>query len=272
MKKITKSLLASFLMLMMVFLLKIPAQASAAETFSPVFNSTYYAEKYADIVAVYGKDEALLLQHFISCGMVEGRQGSEEFNIDIYRSNYPDLVSVFGDDLTLYYMHYILSGKTEGRIASQALQPPTAPADTTTTNTTGVHPMFTENQWNYANRVIELVNKERALYGLGSVSGLHNLSSASQARAKEIVDLFSHTRPNGSSCFTIFDEYNVAHGYAGENIAAGQDTPEEVVNAWMNSPGHRANILNKNYTHLGVGCYTVDNSRYGIYWCQMFTD
>ncbi len=261
-----------FWMFIMVFLLKMPVQASDVQTFAPVFNSTYYAEKNADLASAYGNNEALLFQHFITCGMAEGRQGSEEFNVKAYRDNYTDLNAVFGDDLTSYYLHYIISGKAEGRIATPITPSPSTPTSTTSTPTENtVHSMFTEKQWEYANRVIELVNKERTTYGLGSVSPLHNLSSAAQARAKETVEQFSHTRPNNTSCFTIFDEYSVNYGYAGENIAAGQDTPEEVVDAWMNSPGHRANILNPNYNHLGVGCYTA-KSRYGIHWCQLFTD
>ena len=200
--------------------------------------------------------------------MAEGRQANAEFNVKIYRENYSDLDEAFGDNLFLYYMHYIQGGKTEGRIANQSLTSSQIPASPAQSDS---HPMFTEKQWDFANRVISLVNQQRAAHGLGSVSGYEALFSAAQERAFETEIQFSHTRPNGESCFTIFEKYNVNYGWAGENIAAGQDTPEEVVTAWMNSPGHRANILKEQFTHLGVGCYTT-NTAYRTYWVQMFTD
>ena len=86
-------------------------------------------------------------------------------------------------------------------------------------------------------------------------------------RAKEIVSSFSHTRPNGTSCFTVLNEIGAKYTSAGENIAKGQKTPEQVVEAWMNSPSHRANILSSKYTKLGVGCYFNGSN---TYWAQMF--
>lgn len=274
MKKLATRISAFVLMAVMVITMAMPVQASNAAVFAPVFNSTYYAEKYADLKAVFGTDEALLLNHFLTCGMAEGRQGSAEFNVFVYKERYADLRAAFGDDLVSYYMHYINNGKAEGRVATgapsgQAATPQTT-TTTTTTATTG-NSMFSATEWNYANRVIELVNQQRAAYGLGPVSATNALSSAAQARAIETVALFSHTRPDGTSCFTILPTYGVSYWTCGENIAAGQDTPEDVVTAWMNSPGHRANILNGNFGHLGVGCYFTNNA-YGIYWSQMFTN
>lgn len=117
----------------------------------------------------------------------------------------------------------------------------------------------------YQQQVLQLVNKERAKYGLNPLTMANeNLSAAAQARAKEITQVFSHTRPNGSDCFTALREYGVSGYYtAGENIAAGQRTPAEVVDDWMHSSGHRANILNSNYTQLGVGYVNG-------YWVQLF--
>ena len=275
MKKTARNLVAFVLAAVMVCIIALPAQASNAAVFAPVFDSTYYAEKYADLRAVFGTDEALLFNHFLTCGMAEGRQGSAEFNVFVYQEKYADLRAAFGDDLVSYYMHYITNGKAEGRTATGGASGSSgaaAPTATTTTSTAGsTHPMFTDAQWAYANEVIALVNQQRAAYGLGPVTATYELSSAAQARAVETVTLFSHTRPNGSSCFSIFPTYGVSYRCAGENIAAGQDTPAEVVNAWMNSPGHRANILNGSFNHMGVGCYNA-NTIYGIYWTQMFTN
>lgn len=265
--KFSTFLLAGFMM----FAFALPAKASDAQAFAPVFNSTYYAEKYPDLKALFGTDESLLFHHFLTCGMAEGRQGSEEFNVQIYKDTYADLNAVYGNDLVSYYLHYINIGKTEGRIAASTSAAPTPDSPVTPEPTTpSIHPMYTEEQWNYANRVLELVNQQRAAHGLSSVSAIFELSSAAQARAIETATYYSHTRPNGESCFTILDEYNIERWGAGENIAAGQYTPEEVVDDWMNSEGHRKNILNPNFKHLGVGYYEEPSAFYKRYWCQMF--
>ncbi len=115
--------------------------------------------------------------------------------------------------------------------------------------------------------VITLVNQERAKQGLAPLGTLTSLTAAAQVRAPELVKLFEHTRPDGRTCFTALDEARVSYYTAGENIAAGQPTPESVMSAWMNSPGHKANILQKNFTHIGVACYKSGNS---YYWVQMF--
>ena len=95
------------------------------------------------------------------------------------------------------------------------------------------------------------------------------VQAAAQVRAKECEQLFSHTRPNGSSFATALKEQNVSYRSAGENIAWGQRSPEEVMEAWMNSSGHRANIMNPNFTTIGVGYY--ENAKGIDYWCQLFT-
>lgn len=233
--------------------------AANSSTYAAVFDSTYYAAKYADLQAAFGNNEAALLNHFITCGMREGRQASAEFNVTVYKNKYPDLQAAFGDDLKLYYLHYINFGKAEGRTATGA----TPSATTTTTTTTA--------EAGYAQQVVELVNQQRVAYGLQPLTTTPQLMSAAQTRAVETVTLFSHTRPDGSSCFTILQPCGVVCTTAGENIAAGQTTPAEVVTAWMNSPGHRANILNGEFTHIGVGFYYQDGG-YDFYWSQFFSD
>ena len=88
-------------------------------------------------------------------------------------------------------------------------------------------------------------------------------------RAKEIETSFSHTRPNGSSFSTVLTENGITFRGSGENIAWGQRTPEEVMNGWMNSEGHRANILNPKFKKIGVGFY--QNAEGRNYWTQLFT-
>ena len=120
----------------------------------------------------------------------------------------------------------------------------------------------------FAAEVVDLVNKEREAYGLSPLSQDLSVQAAAQIRSKEQTELFSHTRPNGNSCFTVLGENGISYKGAGENIAYGQKTPGEVVKAWMNSEGHRANILSKNFTDIGVGCYISPSGT--IYWTQLF--
>lgn len=120
----------------------------------------------------------------------------------------------------------------------------------------------------YVEQVVALVNTERAKVNLPTLTMSEDLNRAAQIRAKETVQSFSHTRPNGSSFSSVLKENGISYRGAGENIAWGQRTPEAVVKAWMNSDGHRANILNKNYTSIGVGYYLNGSTPY---WAQIFT-
>ena len=120
----------------------------------------------------------------------------------------------------------------------------------------------------FAEQVVELVNAERAKVNLPALIMTTKLNEAALVRAKETVQSFSHTRPNGSSFSTVLKENGISFQGAGENIAWGQRTPEQVVLAWMNSEGHRANILNPKYTSIGVGYYLNGATPY---WAQLFT-
>ena len=124
------------------------------------------------------------------------------------------------------------------------------------------------SQGDYASQVVALVNAERAKYGLSALKVDSRVQQAAQVRAAETVQSFSHTRPNGSSFSTALTEAGVSYTRSGENIAYGQSTPQQVVQAWMNSSGHRANILNGSFTTIGVG-YTVVGGT--AYWAQLFT-
>ena len=120
----------------------------------------------------------------------------------------------------------------------------------------------------YAQEVVRLVNIERANAGLAPLAMDATLSAAAQVRAQEIDVSFSHTRPDGTSCFTVLKDFGISYRACGENIAKGSPSPARVVEGWMNSAGHRANILSNKYTTIGVGYTTID----GVpYWAQMFT-
>lgn len=119
----------------------------------------------------------------------------------------------------------------------------------------------------YEDEVIRMVNIERSKYGLSALQKDQGAASVAHVRAKEIVQSFSHTRPDGSSCFTAAKELGVSYSAAGENIAYGYADPQQVVNGWMNSEGHRKNILSSSFSKIGVGCYSSGNV---LYWSQFF--
>lgn len=121
----------------------------------------------------------------------------------------------------------------------------------------------------YAQRVVELVNIEREKAGLSELKTDSKVAAAANVRATEIRKSFSHTRPDGRSFATALTDNGVSYRGSGENIAWGQKTPEEVVRGWMNSPSHRANILNARFTTIGVG--NAQNAKGTRYWVQLFT-
>ena len=131
-----------------------------------------------------------------------------------------------------------------------------------------VTPEVQDQAYAYGLRITELVNEHRAAAGLAPVTYSAKLSQAAQVRAVEIEQSFSHTRPDGRYFSTVFAEHGITYRYSGENIAWGQKSPEEVVTAWMNSAGHRANILNANFKELGVGYR--QNARGVNYFTQLF--
>jgi len=118
-------------------------------------------------------------------------------------------------------------------------------------------------------QVVELVNVERSKNGLSPLTINKQVSNVAQIKSEDMRDknYFNHTSPTYGSPFQMLKQFNVSYSYAGENIAKGQKTAQAVVNAWMNSEGHRANILNKNFTQIGVGYATKGST---TYWTQMF--
>ena len=115
--------------------------------------------------------------------------------------------------------------------------------------------------------VLNLVNQERKKRGYSELTMDKDLLENAMQRAEEIVTYFEHERPNGLDCTTAITQ---KYWYAAENIALGQTTSASVMNSWMNSEGHRTNILERNYSKsIGIGCYLADDGRY--YWTQIFT-
>ena len=119
--------------------------------------------------------------------------------------------------------------------------------------------------------VAELVNTERKAAGKSALTLDSKLCEAAEIRAKELSKYFSHDRPDGSSCFTVLEDLGISYMAVGENIAAGQRSADEVMKSWMNSQGHKNNILSGNFRKIGVGFYKSD-SGYGYYWVQIFSN
>lgn len=127
-----------------------------------------------------------------------------------------------------------------------------------------------EENKTYELRVLELVNEERVSRGLTPLTLSDELSSVAQAHSADMAkrNYFSHNSPEGLTPFDRIKNAGISYKSAGENIAAGQKTPEDVVESWMNSDGHRKNILNSSYREMGIGI--AYGGSYGIYWTQLF--
>ena len=123
------------------------------------------------------------------------------------------------------------------------------------------------SQTAFENKVLELVNAERAKNGLAALQMDESVRKVARIKSADMSqnNYFSHTSPTYGTPFEMLKSYGISYRSAGENIAAGYTSPEAVVKGWMNSSGHRANILNASYTHIGIG-YEAN----GHYWTQMF--
>lgn len=122
----------------------------------------------------------------------------------------------------------------------------------------------------YQKEVVDLVNAERSKQGVKPLTLDAEVSSVATKKSQDMIDknYFDHNSPTYGSPFDMLKQFGISYKTAGENIAMGQRNPKEVVNSWMNSEGHRKNILNGNFTKIGVG--VAQNSNGQIYWTQMF--
>ncbi|SDZ04553.1 CAP domain-containing protein [Thermoactinomyces sp. DSM 45892] len=120
------------------------------------------------------------------------------------------------------------------------------------------------------NEVVRLVNIERQKAGLQPLVADTKLSSVARTKSQDMIDLryFDHQSPRYGSPFDMMRQFGIRYQAAGENIACGHPTPAEVMKSWMNSPGHRANILSRDFTKIGVG--SAKGGSYGVYWTQQF--
>lgn len=146
----------------------------------------------------------------------------------------------------------------------------TQPPQTQPTTTKATYQTYTPT--GDAAEVLRLVNEERAKNGLNPLKAIVTLDQACLARANEATRVFAHNRPDGSYFSTVFANYGLSFSTVGENLAAGQQTPKDVVDAWMNSPEHRKNILKAEYEYMGVARVYVENDPNNCYdyWAQLF--
>ena len=127
-------------------------------------------------------------------------------------------------------------------------------------------PTVNEKADSFEREVVRLVNEERKRMGLSELKYNWQLSRVARYKSEDMRDkgYFSHTSPTYGSPYQMMKSFGITYRTAGENIAKGQTSPDAVVKAWMNSSGHRANILNPSFTEIGVGFAS------GNYWTQMF--
>ncbi|RPJ94010.1 hypothetical protein CW357_17650, partial [Rummeliibacillus sp. TYF005] len=152
-------------------------------------------------------------------------------------------------------------GTTQNTASDKGTSTNTGSNTSTTTNSNSSSVSQFEQQ------VITLTNAERAKEGLPALQADTTLMKSARAKSDDMAknNYFSHTSPTYGSPFDQMKSFGISYKAAAENIAQGQKTPQEVVQAWMNSSGHRANIMNGSYTHIGVG-YSAN----GNYWTQQF--
>lgn len=156
-------------------------------------------------------------------------------------------------------LNYQEAPTQQERQDGKAPTPHPAPKQSDKTQTNGISQA--------AQQVIDLTNAERRKQGLPDLQADNQLSGVAQKKSDDMQQkhYFSHTSPTYGSPFDMMRDFGVAYKSAGENIAQGQQTPQEVVQAWMNSEGHRKNILSNSFTHIGVGYEDT-----GKHWTQMF--
>lgn len=134
-----------------------------------------------------------------------------------------------------------------------------------------VQPNTSNNQFvAYQKEVLDLVNKERAKVGASPLKLNAELSKVATEKSQDMINknYFDHISPIYGSPFDMMKRFGISYKSAAENIAMGQKNPSEVMNSWMNSNGHRKNILSSSYTEIGVGIAKASNGQ--LYWTQMF--
>lgn len=185
-------------------------------------------------------------------------------------------VSIFATSASAATTHTVVSGDSMWKIAVKyqvglseikAANPQISNPDLIYPGQVLTVPTTDASVLSYEKEVVRLVNAIRVQNGLPALTYNWELSRVARYKSQDMKDnrYFSHTSPVYGTPFQMIKDFGITYRSAGENIARGQNSPQAVVNAWMNSSGHRANILNASFTQIGVG-YVAD----GNYWTQMF--
>lgn len=183
------------------------------------------------------------------------------FDAEFYAQTYPDVAAAYGTDASALYRHYFSFGKAEGRLAmapgaaETSVQPAAAPINQEPTVSVA------------ALQVLEYTNAYRRAGGRSDLKWDSTLAQIADLRAAEASVLFSHTRPGGTSWYTALPS-GYYYNTAGENLSVGYVYPDQVVAAWMQSPTHRENIMEADFSRLGIGCCVDENGL--VYWSQIF--
>lgn len=253
---VTVRIIAAMAAVMFSVLMVLPAQAATAAEYAAIFDATYYAEHYPDLKAVFGADEAALLNHFLICGMAEGRQGNAEFNVQCYREKYADLQAAFGNNLPAYYMHYMTNGKAEGRTAVPVGQV------SGQGNADSEAKSELRDGWDVGMgyELLGYENMERENAGLKLLVWEDDLTMRAQLRARELASDFSHT-----SAGDYIRECE-------ENIARNLQDAVAVIGEWTrrNESTERMNILHPTNRLTAIGVYVDANGV--VYVAQLFTE
>lgn len=204
----------------------------------------------------------LLLSGVLVFSMAGGAAAAEKNGCSLNPALSGNLQNLLQQYLSKYFEQNV-PGKPEGTVKPESPEKPEKPDNSVTQKPQ-------QNAGTKASQVVNLVNQQRQNVGLSGLKSDSELMRLAQLKAEDMAakGYFSHTSPTYGSAFDMLKKAGYSYRTAGENIAMGQKTAETVMNGWMNSSGHRANILGTGYTKMGVG-YAV-NAKGTPYWVQIF--
>ena len=238
-------------------------------TVVPAENNVVNVKKGGSVsVYVYTDIDEIMIEYSdssvcsVSCGVLSDGRGYS-IKIKGQKSATSSFMLYYADNKSVSLEFDVKVGsKSDGKVSFDLGSKKTSQDVSDTWGSFDTSSDASEDTSGYIDEVIRLVNEERTAAGKSALKKNDELCNNAQVRAGEISSYFSHTRPDGKNCFTVI---TVPYGYAGENIAMGQRTPEEVMDCWMESSGHKQNILSSNYTSVGVGYDPSTNC-----WVQIF--
>ncbi|MBR4410536.1 MAG: hypothetical protein IKV72_00855 [Firmicutes bacterium] len=204
----------------------------------------------------------LFLSGVLVLGTVGGASAAEKNGCSLNPALSGNLQNLLQQYLSKYFEQSVPE-KPEGTEKPESPEKPEKPDNSVTQKPQ-------QNAGTKASQVVNLVNQQRQKAGLSGLKSDSELTRLAQLKAEDMAakGYFSHTSPTYGSAFDMLKKAGYSYRTAGENIAMGQKTAETVMNGWMNSSGHRANILGSGYTKIGVG-YAV-NAKGTPYWVQIF--